>query len=96
MLVGPPRPMPCGVTKPPTRLLVLLECLPMTRHRPALDSTGTAPDRRQRLPNFNPGSELLPAHQPALCLFTAMQPARRTVAPGHASELRCFSPPAQR
>jgi len=50
----PPRPMPCGVAKPPTRLLVSIERLPMARHRPALDSTGTAPDRRQRLPNFTP------------------------------------------
>jgi len=72
----PPQPMPCGVTKPPTRLLFLIERLPMARHRPALDSTGTAPDRRQPLPNFNPGSELVLTNERALCLFTAMQPAR--------------------
>jgi len=72
----PPRPMPCGVTKPPTRLLFSIERMPMARKRPALDSTGTAPDRRQRLPNFSADSELLLTNQPALCLFTTMQPAR--------------------
>jgi len=72
----PPRPMPCGVDKPPTRLLVLIERMPMARQRPALDSTGTAPDRRQPLPNFNSGCQPAPAHQPALCLFTATRPAR--------------------
>jgi len=72
----PPRPIPCGVTKPPTRLLVSMKCLPMARHRPALASIGTAPDRRQPLPNFSADSGLLPAHQPALCLFTATRPAR--------------------
>jgi len=88
--------MPCGVTKPLTRLLVSIERLPMARHRPALASTGTAPDRRQRLSNFNPGSELVLTNQPALCLFAATRPARLTVAPEHPRELRRFSPPAQR
>jgi len=72
----PPRPMPYGVTKPPTRLLVLMNCMPMARHRLAIASTGTAPDRRQLIPNFSAGSELLLTNQPALCLFTTMQPAR--------------------
>jgi len=71
-----PRPMPCGVTKPPTRLLFLIERMPMARHRPATASTGTAPDRRQLLPNFSASCELLPTNQPALCLFTATRPAR--------------------
>jgi len=57
----PLQPMPCGVTKPPTRLLVLLERLPMARHRPAIASTGTAPDRRQLLPNFSAVCEPMPA-----------------------------------
>jgi len=70
--------------------------MPMAHHRPALASTGTAPDRRPLLPNFNPDGELLLTNQPALCLFTAMQPARPTVAPEHSRELRRFSPPAQR
>jgi len=64
--------------------------MPMARHRPALDSTGTAPDHRQPLPNFNPGNELLPLNQPALCLLAAMQPVRLTVAPEHSRELRRF------
>jgi len=71
-----PRPMPCGVTKPPTRLLFLIERLPMARHRPALDSTGTAPDRRQLMPNFSAVCELLLTNERALCLFTATRPAR--------------------
>jgi len=70
--------------------------LPMARQRPALDSTGTAPDRRQLIPNFSAVCELLLLNQPALCLFTATRPARLTVAPEHPRELRHFSPPAQR
>jgi len=62
---------PAALLKPPTRLLFLIECLPMARHRPALASTGTAPDRRQLTPNFSADSELVPLNQPALSLFTA-------------------------
>jgi len=86
-----PQPIPCGVTKPPTRLLFSIERMPMARHRPALASTGTAPDRRQLTPNFSADSGLVPAHQPALCLFTATRPTRLTVAPKCNSERRHFS-----
>jgi len=48
----PPRPMPCGVTKPPTRLLFSMKCLPMARHRPAIASTGTALDHRATIAQF--------------------------------------------
>jgi len=76
MLVACRARCPTAWPKPPTRLLLLTECMPIARHRLAIASTGTAPDCWRPLLNFTPTGELLPANQWALCLFTATPPAR--------------------